>query len=67
MAPLHPELLSLGFVEYGGKHSGCRNGRAGFHSLRKTIIQAYQGTHVSDEWRTLWVMSNRMTCRARLI
>jgi len=28
-----------------------KNGRIGFHSLRKTVIQALQGTHVSDERR----------------
>lgn len=32
-----------------------QNGRVGFHSLRKTVIQALQGTMVSDERRRAFV------------
>jgi integrase len=32
-----------------------QNGRVGFHSLRKTVIQALQGTFVSDERRRAFV------------
>lgn len=32
-----------------------QNGRVGFHSLRKTVIQALQGTYVSDERRRAFV------------